>query len=849
MQNEKIEDFLTIEYIREFVNVANSHLHLEIETKVLDKIYAVLDGKRIDKEYTRGIVFYNERNTPIDLMVEFETYLFDYFNKVKQMFEREIRNRDARKIELAYQTVIEESDREGKTTEEQQQWIKDIESRFEYSISKRAELAISTNQTRIFENFIKDTFEENGYESFCKYQKEYVINGIKFVKDFCLINHIPTKVKNTLLKISLIHSHLAKLIIGLTKGLLISETNMSDIVESYEEWYKKNIGIKPRKDDFLFHLVRNIDEVEKTYNDENLKKYLAEFVKEEEVKLENYYQGAKETFTTNNSVENTTYPIIRKELITIHNTSRKDLNHSTKIPLLKLIKSDFPNFWCYGNYMEIFETPMQKVLKTTSWNNNVEDCFIDFGNDIDAKKRKKEIVDYSEDKPLYFNLYRLEIVTVGDIIDDGTEKLYIADHEKLNNLVKSFLRVIPIDYPYYWKDDRPTVIKKKGDPDDNIYSFLQFHFAYFDGYKEDFINNLIDITSDIWNARTQENKIRKEILSDWIKEKIETCELDLSKLNMNKSTRDIDKGLTAVKVASGIVKENEADLMELGIMPNNSNKIEKEKINYSEYEILRGGLVLHWFEPKLTSLVNGNGRKEDFLPNMYCGNGDFYMIIANFCLKEIVEKCRDWEELGKFLDYNFYRCPDYILFLNFIYFSYKPYFTNSFSEHDFEIVKRFDLPINRKIAQYAKEWIRLKIESLNLQDISFDAKIDLESETTLFLSNNQSLMNNKENNNPKTQTTPELIKLNDIKPSKKDLLLYYHYTKEQEQFVTNKELYAEINQKYGYTEQGMKNAKKDLDDKKYLNNKDNRLRLFKLLEGKEDALKRLKDDLILYKIE
>jgi hypothetical protein len=201
--------------------------------------------------------------------------------------------------------------------------------------------------------------------------------------------------------------------------------------------------------------------------------------------------------------------------------------------------------------------------------------------------------------------------------------------------------------------------------------------------------------------------------------------------------------LTALQVASKVIKEHEPDLIKMGIMPNNSNKIEEEKINYRDYEILRGGLVLHWFEPKLTALVNGNGRKEDFLPNMYCGNREFYLIIANFCLKEIVEKCRDWEELGKFLDYNFYRCPDHILFLNFIYFSYKPYFTKSFSEHDFVIVKKFDLPINRKIAQYVKEWVGLKIVSLNLQDISFDASIDLENETP-----------------PTLQNHPELIKLN-----------------------------------------------------------------------------------------
>ena len=198
------------------------------------------------------------------------------------------------------------------------------------------------------------------------------------------------------------------------------------------------------------------------------------------------------------------FPTIRKQPINNLITSNKFLNDDTKIPLIKLTTSDFPDFWCYGCYSHILDKTIQSKLEKTNWNNELEDCFIDFGDEDDeeAINKKKEIVNYSEDKPFYFNLYRLELILVDTLSNEVTEKLYVADPQKLNYWVKSFLRVIPLDFPYdefTGRDDRRESLLKKGDHSNNIYSFLQFNFDYFNGYKEDFINNLNEITKDIYH--------------------------------------------------------------------------------------------------------------------------------------------------------------------------------------------------------------------------------------------------------------------------------------------------------------------------------------------------------------
>ena len=110
-------------------------------------------------------------------------------------------------------------------------------------------------------------------------------------------------------------------------------------------------------------------------------------------------------------MENKIFPTIIKRPIN-NFTSNKFLNNESKIPLIKLTTSYFPDFWCYGCYSHILDKTIQSKLEKTNWNNELEDCFIDFGDEDDeeAINKKKEIVNYSEDKPFYFNLYRLEFL-------------------------------------------------------------------------------------------------------------------------------------------------------------------------------------------------------------------------------------------------------------------------------------------------------------------------------------------------------------------------------------------------------------------------------------------------------
>lgn len=239
-------------------------------------------------------------------------------------------------------------------------------------------------------------------------------------------------------------------------------------------------------------------------------------------------------------MENKIFPTIIKRPIN-NSKSNKFLNDDTKIPLIKLTTSDFPDFWCYRSYIGRFDKTVQKQLRETTWDSDLEDCFIDFGdeNDDRAINKKEEILNFPPDtKPFYFSLYKLELILIGDVFDKVTEKLYVADPKKLNYLVKSFLREIPLDYPFDYsydgigKDDRREDILKKGDRNNNIHSFLEFHFGYFEGYKEDFIYNLIEITNDIWKVRTKDNQFRRELLNEWIEEKIKEYDLDRSKLGL-----------------------------------------------------------------------------------------------------------------------------------------------------------------------------------------------------------------------------------------------------------------------------------------------------------------------------
>lgn len=71
----------------------------------------------------------------------------------------------------------------------------------------------------------------------------------------------------------------------------VKESGFDDILENYKDWYKKNIGIAPQVKDFFLYLVNSDNSV---FNEENLKKYLAEHVFYEESKIIENYQQAKE---------------------------------------------------------------------------------------------------------------------------------------------------------------------------------------------------------------------------------------------------------------------------------------------------------------------------------------------------------------------------------------------------------------------------------------------------------------------------------------------------------------------------------------------------------------------------
>ena len=174
------------------------------------------------------------------------------------------------------------------------------------------------------------------------------------------------------------------------------------------------------------------------------------------------------------------------------------------------------------------------------------------------------------------------MIVVGNVSDELTDKLYVADPQKLNYLVKSFLREIPLDFPYDWsRDDRRDTLKKKGDHSNNIYSFFQFHFEYFDGYKEDFMNNLIEITNDIWRLRTRENQFRRELLNEWIEEKIEEYDLDRSKLDLE-PPKPMPKPTTALELIKLNYEVNNDKIIQLLHVELNGTFI--ENIDFNDFE-------------------------------------------------------------------------------------------------------------------------------------------------------------------------------------------------------------------------------------------------------------------------
>jgi hypothetical protein len=91
----------------------------------------------------------------------------------------------------------------------------------------------------------------------------------------------------------------------------IKKSGFDDILEKYEEWYKKNIGIIPRIRDFFLYLVNSEYTV---FNDEYLKIYLANYIFYEESTIIESYQNAKDKQqVSTNSTPHQTLPIEPKQ--------------------------------------------------------------------------------------------------------------------------------------------------------------------------------------------------------------------------------------------------------------------------------------------------------------------------------------------------------------------------------------------------------------------------------------------------------------------------------------------------------------------------------------------------------
>jgi hypothetical protein len=367
MEAEKIEDLLTIDNIRQVVYFIDKEFNLEIEEIVIKKINDILDGNEIDNNFTKGIIITLKNGKQADLMVEFQNEMIKYFKKVEIIFEKFIRDREAKNLKIVYRTVNKECDDEGKSLQEREQWLNEINERLSLATKEIVKSMMERQQQLIFDNFIIDVITKDGYIDFLKFRNDYVEENVKFVEDFCIFNNIDDKVKNKLISISYVHSHLVGLIINLFKSLIIYETNFGNVVKSKKDWYKKEIGIKPRKYDFFFHLVHNVSKISMTQSDENLIKFLAEYVFYEESKNKEIYQQAKQKQQT--LIESTPQQTLSIETTSANaEESKEELTFDNLFPsiedkkmvmkmlvALKIINSD-------GTYLSGVGTAMIRVF-------------------------------------------------------------------------------------------------------------------------------------------------------------------------------------------------------------------------------------------------------------------------------------------------------------------------------------------------------------------------------------------------------------------------------------------------------------------------------------------------------
>ena len=91
---------------------------------------------------------------------------------------------------------------------------------------------------------------------------------------------------------------------------------------------------------------------------------------------------------------------------------------------------------------------------------------------------------------------------------------------------------------------------------------------------------------------------------------------------------------------------------------------------------------------------------------------------------------------------------------------------------------------------------------------------------------------------------------NTAKPTKKEILLYYEYTEWSKNFKIKTQMFLEISRLFNFSPKSLKTAENDLANKRkiYLSDSNNVARLTALLEGNENALKRLNEDLVQHKI-
>ena len=145
----------------------------------------------------------------------------------------------------------------------------------------------------------------------------------------------------------------------------VKESSFDDILENYKDWYKKNIGITPQVKDFFLYLVNSDNNI---FNEENLKKYLAEHVFYEESKIIENYQQAKDKQQTliditpqqTLSIEPKEKPINEKSIYDLPDDFEVEdfdqsltWNDDAQFSVPRILNEGEESFWAYNNIAEL----------------------------------------------------------------------------------------------------------------------------------------------------------------------------------------------------------------------------------------------------------------------------------------------------------------------------------------------------------------------------------------------------------------------------------------------------------------------------------------------------------------